>query len=214
MRRSALAIACVAAVSAAQAHPVTFPGNLMTMVEADRNWRDANAWYTFAPNNAFGVGYMKFRSDSGSISREVPNLHYNYRLWRWNAPDAQANVYLQAGLGSATGTGFSGSRTTWMPGLQADYETRRIYGAYRWHSIRSSAFSHDFHNAQAGFSFYAGEYDEWSPWFILDVRKMSDLGMRTEVTPTLRLVHKNLFFEAGAVDAKRLRLNLMLNFSF
>ena len=64
MRRSALAIASLAAATAAQAHPVTYPGNLITMVEADRNWRDANAWYTFAPNKAFGVGYMKFRNDS------------------------------------------------------------------------------------------------------------------------------------------------------
>jgi len=214
MTRIALAFALAAASAAAGAHPVTFPGNLMTMVEADRNWRDANAWYTFAPNHAVGPGWMKFRNDAGTVEREVANLHYNYRLARWNMPDAQANIYLQAGLGSATGTGFGGSRTTWLPGLQADYETRRIYTAYRWHTVRSSAFAHDFHGVQAGFAFYAGEYEEWSPWFILDVRKTTALGMRTEVTPTLRLIHKNLFFEAGAVDAKRLRLNLMLNFSF
>jgi hypothetical protein len=101
-----------------------------------------------------------------------------------------------------------------MPGIQADYETRRIYGAIRWHGTQGGPVSHSFTNLQAGFAFYAGEYDEWSPWFILDVRKMSNLGMDTEVTPTLRLVHKSLFFEAGAVDGKRLRLNLMYNFSF
>jgi len=46
------------------------------------------------------------------------------------------------------------------------------------------------------------------------VRKMSNLGMDTQVTPTLRLVHKALFFEVGAVDGERLRVNLMYNFSF
>ena len=213
MKRTALALA-LAATTAAQAHPVTYPGNLMTMFEADRNWLDTNAWYTFAPRHAAGPGFMKFRNESGSIRREVPNLHYNFRLARWNLPDAQANVYLQAGLGTATGTGFTGSRATFMPGFQADYETRWIYTAYKWHTVRNSAFSHDFHNAQAGFAFYAGEYDEWSPWFILDLRKTSNLDMKAEVTPTLRLIHKDLFFEAGAVDGKRLRLNLMLNFQF
>ena len=214
MKRIALALVVAAAVPTARAHPVTYPGNLMTMVERDRNWVDANAWYTFAPRHAAGAGLMKFRDEAGTIKREIPNLHYNFRLARWNLPDAQANIYLQAGLGTATGTGFSGSRTTWMPGIQADYETRWIYTAYKWHTVRNSAFSHDFHNAQAGFAFYAGEYDEWSPWFILDVRKTSDLGMKAEVTPTLRLIHKDLFFEAGAVDGKHLRLNLMLNFKF
>jgi hypothetical protein len=211
MKRIALALA-LAASTAAEAHPVTYPGNLMTMVEVDRNWLDTNAWYTFAPRHAAGVGFMKLRNDAGTIRREVPNLHYNYRLARWNMPDAQANIYLQAGLGKATGTGFTGARTTFMPGFQVDYETRWIYTAYKWHTVRASGFSHDFHNAQAGFAFHAGEYDEWSPWFILDVRKATDLGMKTEVTPTLRLIHKDLFFEAGAVDGKRLRLNLMLNF--
>jgi hypothetical protein len=46
------------------------------------------------------------------------------------------------------------------------------------------------------------------------VRKTTDLGMKAEITPTLRMIHKDLFFEAGAVDGKRLRLNLMLNFQF
>jgi hypothetical protein len=46
------------------------------------------------------------------------------------------------------------------------------------------------------------------------VRKTSNLGMDSEITPTLRLIHKTFFFEAGAVDGERLRLNLMYNFSF
>lgn len=39
------ALAAVTALTAmpAHAHPVTFPGNLMTMIEADRNWTDFNA---------------------------------------------------------------------------------------------------------------------------------------------------------------------------
>jgi hypothetical protein len=202
------------AAPAAQAHPVTFPKNLMGMAEFDRNWQDFNAWYTFSPNQAAGPGFMKFRSEDRTRQREIPNLHYNYRAARWNWPDAQANIYLQAGIGEARGNDFSGSRTVLMPGFQADYETRRVYTAVRWHAMRGGPVDHTFSNVQAGFAFHAGEYDDWSPWFILDVRKMSNLGMETEITPTLRLVHKSLFFEAGAVDGRRLRLNLMYNFSF
>lgn len=213
MRRAALLAGAFVAASAG-AHPVTFPGNLMTMGEVDRYWKDFNAWYTFAPRHAAGPGYMAFRSEDGSRRREVPNVHYNFRAARWNWPDAQANVYLQAGLGRATGNDFAGSHAVLVPGFQADYETRRIYTAYSWHGMRGGPVKHSFNKVQAGFSFYAVDYDDWQPWFILDVRKTSNLGMSSEVTPTLRLIHKSLFFEAGAVDGERLRLNLMYNFSF
>jgi hypothetical protein len=214
VRRAGVLLVAALAAPAALAHPVTFPENLMVMGEFDRNWKDFNAWYTFSPRQAAGPGYMEFRSEDGTRRREIPNLHYNFRAARWNWPEAQANIYLQAGIGEARGNDFSGSKTVFMPGFQADYETRRIYTAYRWHAVRGGPVDHTINNAQAGFAFHAGEYDDWSPWFILDVRKMSNLGMKTEITPTLRLVHKSLFFEAGAVDAKRLRLNLMYNFSF
>ncbi len=212
--KRALMLACALAAPPAFAHPVTFPGNLMTMGEVDRNWQDFNAWYTFAPRHAAGGGYMAFRSEDGARKREVPNVHYNFRAARWNWHDAQANVYLQAGLGRATGNDFAGSQTVFLPGLQVDYETRRVFTAYRWHGMRGGPVKHRFDNVQAGFSFYAVDYDAWQPWFILDVRKTSNLGMDSEITPTLRLIHKTFFFEAGAVDGERLRLNLMYNFSF
>jgi hypothetical protein len=209
-----LCITALLTAPPALAHPVTFPKNMMVMGEADRNFQDTNAWYTFTTNQAAGPGYMGFRAEDGSRKREIPNLHYNWRAARWNWADAQANVYLQAGIGSATGNDFSGRQTVFMPGFQADYETRWIYTAARWHGIQGGPVKHSFGNLQAGFAFHAGEYDEWSPWFILDVRKMSNLGMDTEITPTLRLVHKSLFLEAGAVDGKRPRLNVMFNISF
>ena len=213
MTRSLLVLLLLLPV-AGWAHPVTFPGNLMVMGEVDRNSRELNAWYTFAPRHAAGPGYWRFRNEDGSREREIPNVHYNFRAARWNWPDAQANVYLQAGLGQAKGNDFRGTRTVAIPGLQVDWETRWLYTAYRFHGVRGGPVRHAFHNAQAGFAFHAGEYDEWSPWFILDVRKMTRLGMDTEVTPTLRLIHKNWFVEAGAVNGERLRVNLMYNFSF
>jgi hypothetical protein len=165
---------------AAVAHPVSFPGNLMLMGEVDANWKDFNAWYTFAPKHAAGPGYMEFKSEDGPRKREIANVTYNYRVARWNLRDAQTNVYLQMGIGSARGDDFSGTETVGMPGVQADYETRRIFFAYRWRGIWGGPVSHQFNNAQAGFAFYAGEYDDWTPWLILDVRKTSNMQMDTE----------------------------------
>lgn len=194
------------------AHPVSYPGNLMLMGETGEKMEDYNAVYTFAANHALSAGYLRMESDGGARERRITNLHYNHRLRRWNLPDAQANIYLQAGVGHATGNDFSGERLAVLPGIQADYETQRVYFAYRWHGMKSSAFTHMIHNVQAGFAPYAAEYDEIAPWFVLDVRRTTNLGNRTEITPTLRLIHKNVFFEAGVSTERRLRLNVMLNF--
>lgn len=196
------------------AHPVTYPGNLMAMIEADRNWVDANAWYTFAPSHAAGGGYNAFKNDAIGRERRIPNLHYNYRVARWNMPDAQANIYVQQGLGLATGSDFSGRKATWIPGLQADYETQRIFFKGALHGYRSSAFTHVFQNFQAGGAFVVGDYEEKSHWAILDWRRTSNLSAKAELTPTWRLISKDVFFELGLVNgrARNPRLTLMLNF--
>lgn len=208
-------VACAALLAwsgVTAAHPVSYKGNRMAMGEVGEKMEDYNTVYTFAANHAVSAGYMRFEADNIARERRIANLHYNHRLVRWNLPDAQANIYVQAGIGRATGNDFAGERFTWMPGFQADYETQRVYVAYRWHGMRSSAFTHAYHNVQAGFAPYAAEYDEIAPWFVLDVRRITNLESKTEVTPTLRLIHKNVFFEAGVSTERRLRLNLMVNF--
>jgi hypothetical protein len=211
-----LARATLAAVGClggpAYAHPVTYPGNTMAMGEFTAKMQDANAWYTFAPNHAFGPGYMGFKADDRDIARRIPNLHYNYRVKRWNAPDSQANVYVQAGAGYASGTGFSGQRVTALPGVQLDYETQQIYVAFRGHVARSSVFHHNFSNVQLGYSPYKAEYEEIAPWAVLDLRYTSNLGNKVEVTPMLRLIRKTFFVEVGVSTEGRPRFTLMLNF--
>ena len=198
--------------SAVIAHPVMYPGNVMPMAEISQKMQDVNAVWTFAPNRAVSAGYMGIESDSGNRERRITNLHYNHRIARWNMPEAQANIYLQAGIGSATGSDFSGRKLTAMPGLQADYETRHLYFAYRWHGLYSGAFSQAYNNVQAGFAMHAAEYNEISSWAILDVRRMSNFDSRTEITPTLRLIRKNTFFEFGVSTRGDPRLNVMVNF--
>ena len=65
---------------------------------------------------------------------------------------------------------------------------------------------------EGGFALYAGEYDEVSPWLMLQVRRMSNFDSKTEITPTLRLVRKNVFFEIGVSTERSPRINLMFNF--
>jgi len=56
-------------------HPVTYPGNLMLMGEADWHWQDFNAAYTFCPHHAVTARAMRFKSEDGSRRRTISNLH-------------------------------------------------------------------------------------------------------------------------------------------
>ena len=194
------------------AHPVTYPGNTMFMFEGSAKMQDFNAWYTFAPNHAAGVGWMGIKADDQARERRIANVHYNWRVRRWNFPDAQANIYLLGGLGYATGNDFLGTKFTAMPGAQLDYETQRVYLGVRGHVTRSSAFHHNFSNAQFGWAPYKAEYEELAPWLVLDVRYTSNLGNKVEVTPMVRLIQKNFFVEAGVSIEGRPRFTLMVNF--
>jgi hypothetical protein len=194
------------------AHPVTYPGNTMVMVEADARSTDLNLWHTFAPDHAVGLGTWQFKAQQGGRERSIANFHYNLRLKRWNLDDAQANVYLLGGIGQAWGSDFNRSRSVVLPGIQLDYETQQIFAAFRGHVARSSAFHHNFSNVQLGFSPYKAEYDELAPWFILDARYTSNLGDKVEVTPMLRLIQKLYFVEVGLRKGGKPSFTLMLNY--
>lgn len=119
------------------------------------------------------------------------------------------------GIGQGRGNFFGGTQTVLMPGIQLDYETRRLYAAYRWHGTYSNALDYTRYSLSGGFSFYKTEYDEWQPWMILEAsRKGGDLKDATEVTPYIRFIHKTLFIEAGAPFQKGKSQGLKVNFRY
>jgi hypothetical protein len=205
-----------------QALPVGFKDSWMTMGEVGRDYSEANLIYTFSQKTAVGAGgtglKYKHTTPSGAMhSRrlEMVDTHINHRLARWNFPEAQANIYLQMGLGQARGNFFDGTQTVLQPGLQLDYETRRLYAAYKWHGSYSKALDYTRYSVSGGFSFYKTEYDEWQPWMILEAsRKGGDLKGSTEVTPYMRFIHKTLFIEAGAPFQQGKSQGLKVNFRY
>jgi hypothetical protein len=202
----------------ASALPVGFKDSWMTMGEIGRDYSEANLIYTFAPTTSVGAGLsgLKYKHSSGQTRRiEMVDAHFNHRVARWNFPEAQANIYVQMGLGQAQGNFFSGSQTVVQPGLQLDYETRRVYAALKWHGSYAEDFDYMRYSLSSGFSFYKTEYDEWQPWLILEAaRKGGDLKDATEITPYIRFIHKTLFIEAGAPFKKGKSEGLKVNFRY
>jgi hypothetical protein len=205
--------------NSAAALPVGFKDSWMTMGELGRDYSEASLMYTFTSTTAVGAGLVGVKYMHGPAAHtrriEMADVHLNHRLARWNFPEAQANIYLQLGLGQATGNFFARRQTVLQPGIQMDYETRRVYAALKWHGSYANAFDYTRYSLSGGFSFYKTEYDEWQPWLVVEAaRKGADLKDATEITPYLRFIHKTLFIEAGAPFRNGRSEGLKVNFRY
>jgi hypothetical protein len=215
--KKALALASMVLCSHAFAGPLGFKGSVMAMGDFSPNWQESFVNYALTPVDAVGVEGLRMRSDDKTLTRQAAQITYTRRLARWNTPDSQANVFLLSGIGSVTGNTFNASQTLFTPGIQADYETTRVYAstvlrAYRGYGASSANVKHDYASVRAGFSFYHTDYDETQPWLIVEARRMKGLSQSTEITPMLRLINKNYFLEAGVSTAKQVRFNFMYIF--
>lgn len=204
----ALSIGCGAALAA----PMGFKDSWMGMSDLSPSWREAWVNYALTPRDAFGAGGLYMRSDDKTRTRTLAEVNYTRLLRRWNLEHAQANLWFFAGVGGIEGNDFSGTRLAVAPGVQADFETTRIYLAATSRLYRAEHLNHDFASVRAGFSFYEVDYDEVQPWFILEARRMRGLSDEVEWTPMLRLIHKRFFIELGANQSRQARFNLMYIF--
>jgi hypothetical protein len=204
--------------NAASALPVGFKDSWMTMGEISKDFSDVAMVYTFDQKAALiGAGVTFKWQPSPAQSRRVnmAEAELAYRIARWNMPEAQANIYLQGGLGSAGSNFFTGRQTVGLVGIQIDYETRRIYSALKWHGSYAKDFDYTRTSLSGGFSFYKTEYDEWQPWLILEATRVGASAKdATEYTPYVRFIHKTLFIEAGAPFKSGKSEGLKVNFRY
>jgi hypothetical protein len=209
-RRASLAAAIVLLTGSAHAAPMGFKDSQMAMGDFNPNWREAWVNHAVTSRDAVGGGALWMRADDDhSRTRTVGEATYTRLLARWNAEHSQANLWFVGGAGGVRGSDFNGTRFLWAPGLQADYETRRVYVAAFARLYRARDLNHDYAAVRAGFSFYETEYDETQPWLVVEARRMRGLSARTEITPMLRLVNKGWFVEAGVNQERQARFNFM-----
>jgi len=164
-------------------------------------------WYSV------GGGWLELTSEDGSKQRHVTYLRDNLLVKRWNLPGAQANVFAWGGLGRATGNDFDGSTLARNAGLQADYETRRVYGAFRSDLQESDRYSHRIDTLQLGWAPYKHDYDTLATWFVVQGRRYTgDLFDGTETALLARFFKRGTWVEVGATTDGKLQAMAMFNF--
>lgn len=198
----------------AAAKPIAFAKG--TTVMAERGAGTMNEVQLFyAPRYWYsvGVGWLELTSEDGRTQRRISYLRGNLLAKRWNLPDAQANVFAWGGLGRATGSDFDGGTLARNTGAQVDYETRRVYAAFRSDLQESDRYSHRIDTLQLGWAPYKHDYDTLATWFVVQGRRYTGgLVDGTETALLVRFFKRGTWVEVGATTDGKLQAMAMFNF--
>ncbi len=199
---------------AAGAKPIAFAKGTTFMAEYGAGtMNEVQLFYAPKYWASVGGGWLELRSEDGSTQRHITYLRGNMLAKRWNLPSAQANVFVWGGLGRATGNDFDGSDLARNVGLQLDYETRRVYGAFRSDLQESDHFSHRIDTLQLGWAPYKHDYNTLATWFVLQGRQYTgDLFDGTETALLVRFFKGGAWVEVGATTDGKLQAMAMFNF--
>lgn len=198
----------------AMAKPIAFQDGRTLMLEYGAStMKEAQAFYAPKYWYSVGGGHVRLDEEDGAFSRDITYARLNYLVHRWNLPGAQANVFVSGGLGSASGSDFSGNKLAENLAAQADYETLRIYSSVKTDWQHSTAFSHRIDTLQLGLAPYRHRYDGIATWVVAQARRYSGgIYEGTEGALLLRLFSGPVWFEAGVTSDKKVQSMIMFNF--
>jgi hypothetical protein len=204
----------MAAAGPAIAKPIAFADGTTVMAEYGAGtMQELQLFYAPRFDYSLGGGHVDFTSDVDSHAEHVNYARLNWLAHRWNLDDAQANVFVWGGVGSATGNTFTGTRVAGNAGLQADYETRRIYASLKTDLQRSSEFSNRVDTLQLWVAPYKHDYGDLATWFVLQARHYTgELHSGIETAALLRLFKGGAWVEAGVTNGGKLQAMAMFNF--
>jgi len=213
-RAVALTALCACPVVATMSKPIAFADGTTIMAEYGAGtMEEAQAFYAPYYWLSLGAGYLYLDSDVTSRTRNIQDLRANYLLHRWNLDDAQANVFVWGGLGTATGSDFHGTVLDREVGFQADYETRRIYASWVTDLHESPAYSDRIDTLQLGFAPYAHDYQDLATWLVLQARDYSGgIHDGVEYALLVRLFKGGAWVEAGVTQNGKPQIMMMFNF--
>jgi hypothetical protein len=204
----------VAVAAPAFPKPIAFADGTTAMAEYGAGtMQELQIFYAPRFDYSVGAGHVDFTSDEDGHREHINYVRLNWLAHRWNLDDAQANVFVWGGAGSATGNRFEGNRLTGNAGAQADYETRRIYASVKSDLQRSPEFSNRVDTLQLGVAPYKHDYGDLATWFVFQARHYTgDVHSGIETAALLRLFKGGAWIEAGLTNAGKVQVMAMFNF--
>ena len=192
--------------------PMSYKGSNTTMIDFSKHYSKIDSGYALTAKDTLGLKLFRAKGEGYELQGE--EFYYLRRLGRINDIKAQSNLwlFLSTGMIDIKKNNANDDEFYLSPALQADYETRRIYVMGSYQLMRPAGYNFDTSKMKAGFSFYKTSYEETQPWFILELSHTNRLSAKLEVIPTLRLINKALYFEAGISTEGDPKLHLMYTF--
>ena len=191
-----------------EAHPVIYKNGTVFQSEQNNDMSEFNLHYTFSTKSAVGIMYLKENANEFTFAR------FNYKLYRNNHENGQANVYL--GLAAGLERESLKSTSAQLYEVDADWENRDYYVAALYRQIQranhaelSNRSNLNHLRFRSGLAPYRGEYDTLNTWFILQFDRHNDNQWQT--TPLMRTYYKNILWEIGANLNGSYQLNLMFH---
>ena len=180
----------------------------MVMIENDETGNTASIDYTFSPRAAAAL-YVKRETGGDDFTTIGPQI--NVLAKRWNLPDAQGNIFVMTGAGTAV-KGGDAHFAAWT-GLLADYETRRIFTSYEIRLMYAQGIEKSvWQRARLGVAPYLANYDDLNTWFMVQVDHHPEKAHATAVTPLIRLFYKTFLVEGGVSTRGTVMFNLVQQF--
>jgi hypothetical protein len=204
----------VAVAAPAVAKPIAFADGTTVMAEYGAGtMREIQIFYAPRFDYSVGGGHVDFTSDEDGKTEHITYARLNWLAHRWNLDSVQANIFMWGGLGSASGNSFYGPSFTGNAGVQADYETRRVYASLKTDLQKSSEFSNRVDTLQLGLAPYKHDYGDIATWFLFQARHYTDnLHAGIETAALLRLFKGGAWIEAGVTNGGKLQAMAMFNF--
>jgi hypothetical protein len=193
------------------ARPVSYPGGYTIMQKHNADFTSLHAHYSPTARYSIGMRSEYWRTgDHWLTSVAVNNL-----LKRWNLPEAQANLYLQSGIGVAYSD--SGERDPSEPlgytGLSSDWENRRFFFQYRFRLIEAGYIDRRaFQQGRVGVAPYVGDYGDLHTWIMLQVDHMPGTDETIRLTPLIRFFKDVYMWEVGVSNRGDVLFNSTIRF--
>lgn len=179
------------------------------------NQEDSINWqvsYSLRHWFSLGVDYAYDNMTPTEPAKNYVLARANYLVKRWNAPDSQGNIYIYGGGGALEQGGEKD--TAWLYGLDADWETRKIYTAAKAQFLDSSDTQlQSMYQARLGIAPYVTSFDKLHTWVIAQIQYYPEAyDEKWRVGPVMRFFIDNVLWEMGVTSRGSWTFNTMVHF--